>query len=130
MSSRLALLGVHRFGLLFGSLLLTIGGSAFLADFGLDRALNVLILLDLLVLLAVVPGRWALRAGLALLALAMVSWVLSALTVERAFLPVGQISAVILFILGTLGCFKKAFSPGPVDRERLAAALVFTCSWD
>ena len=79
----------------------------------------------MLVLLAVVPGRWALRAGLALLALASVSWVLSALTVETAFLPVGQLSAAILFVLGTLGCFKIAFSPGPVDRERLAAALGF-----
>jgi len=118
-----AFMGVHRFGLLFGYLLLTIGGSSFLADLGLERALYVLILLDLLVMLAVVPGRWSLRAGLALLTLAMVSWILSALTVERVFLPLGQISAVILFILGTLGCFKKAFSPGPVDRERLGAAL-------
>jgi voltage-gated potassium channel len=124
-SSRLALLGVHRFGLLFGSLLLTIGGSAFLADFGLDGALNVLILLDLVVLLAVVSGRGALRAALGLVAVSIFSWVLSALTVERAFLPVGQLSAIILFVLGTLGCFKAAFSPGPVDRERLAAALNF-----
>jgi len=117
--------GRYRFGLLFGSLLLTIGGTAILADFGLAGALNVLILLDLLVLLTVVPGRWALRAGLALLATALVSWVLSVLSGAATFLAAGQISAVILFILGTLGCFQAAFSPGPVDRERLAAALGF-----
>ena len=125
MPDLLTFLGGFRFGLLFGSLLLTIGGTAFLADFGLAGASNVLILLNLLALLGVVPGRWALWAGLGLVAVSLVFWVLSALTVETTFLPVGQISAVILFVLGTLGCFKVAFSPGLVDRERLAAALSF-----
>ncbi len=113
----------HRFGLLFLSLLLTLGGSAVLSELGVARALNGLILLNLLMLLAVVSHRFALRAGLVLFVVSLVSWVLSTLAVETAFLPVGQISAVIFLMLGTLGCFRRAFSPGPVDRERMAAAL-------
>ena len=113
----------YRFGLLFLSLLLTLGGSAVLSELGVARAVNVLILLNLLLLLGVASQPWTLRAGLGLFAVSLISSALSTLTVETAFLPVGQISAVILLMLGTLGCFRRAFSPGPVDRERLASAL-------
>ncbi len=119
----LAFLRKYRFGLLFAALLLTIGGSAFLSEMGLSWGLNILLLLDLLVLQAVVTGRWALRAGLVLFAVFLVSWVLSAHTAETAFLTGGEVSAILLLIMGTLGCFRNAFAPGPVDRERLAAAL-------
>jgi voltage-gated potassium channel len=118
-----AFLVACRFSLLFGALLLTIGASAFLAEVGLAWSLTILIMLDLLVLLAVVSGRWALPAALGLFAVSLFSWGLSNLAVDTAFLPVGQVSAVILLIMGTLGCFRNAFSSGPVDRERLAAAL-------
>jgi hypothetical protein len=113
----------YRFGLLFAALLLTIGGSAFLSEMGLSWGLNILLLLDLLVLQAVVTGRWALRAGLVLCAIFLVSWVLSDQTAETAFLTGGEVSAILLLIMGSLSCFRNAFASGPVDRERLAAAL-------
>jgi hypothetical protein len=113
----------YRFSLLLGTLLVTIGGSALLTEMGLAGALNILILLDLLILLVVVSGRWPLRVGAGLFALSLILWGLSGLTANKSFLPGGQISAIILLILGTLGCFRNAFSSGPVDRERLSAAL-------
>jgi voltage-gated potassium channel Kch len=79
--------------------------------------------MDLLDLLAIVSGRWALRVGLGLFVFSLISWGLSTLTAAKAFLPGAQISAVILLGLGTLACFRVAFSSGPVDRERMAAAL-------
>jgi hypothetical protein len=123
MPALLAFMEKSRFSLLFASLLLTIGGSAILNELRLAGVQNLLILLNLLVLLAVVPGRWALRAGLGLVAVFLIFWGLSALAVAKALFPVGPISAAIMLILGTLGCFRMAFSPGRVDRERLAAAL-------
>jgi hypothetical protein len=123
MPALLTFLGGSRFSLLFSSLLLTLGGSAVLSELGVVRALNGLILLNLLLLLAVVSHRFALRAGVVLFVVFLISSALSTLTLETAFLPVGQISAIILLMLGTLGCFRRAFSPGPVDRERMASAL-------
>jgi hypothetical protein len=116
-------LGGARFSLLFATLLLTIGGSAVLAELQLAWIQYLLILLDLLVLLAVVSGRWTLGIGLGLFVFSLISWILSTMTAKTAFIPGGQISAIILLMLGTLSCFRVAFSPGPVDRERLAAAL-------
>jgi hypothetical protein len=120
-----AALGANRFSLLLITLLLTIGGSAFLSEMGWAGVLNVLILLDLLVLLAVLTGRWVLRTGLVLFTLSLVSWILLALSGATALQPAGQVGAILLFVLGTLGCFRMAFSPGPVERERLAASLSF-----
>ncbi|MBI5582246.1 MAG: two pore domain potassium channel family protein [Deltaproteobacteria bacterium] len=119
----MAFLEKYRFSLLFVTLLWTIGGAALLAEFGLSGVLSVLILLNLLVLLAVLSGQWALRVGWGLFILSLISWGLSTWVAITAFNPGGQISAVILLVLGTLGCLRVAFSPGPVDRERLAAAL-------
>jgi hypothetical protein len=116
-------LGETRFSLLFTTLLLTIGGSAVLVELRLAWIQYLLILLDLLVLLAVVSGRWALGIGLGLFVFSLLSWVLSTMTAKTDFIPGGQISAIILLMLGTLSCFRSAFSPGPVNRERLAAAL-------
>jgi hypothetical protein len=113
----------YRFGLLFLSLLLTLGGSEVLAELKVASVSNVLILLNLLLLLAVASSRWALRAGQLLLILSLISWGLSHLMGERVLFPVGQVSVIVFLIIGTLGCFRNAFSPGPVDRERLAAAL-------
>jgi hypothetical protein len=116
-------LGINRFGLLFFSLLLTLGGSAVLSELVVARVLNILLLLNLLTLLAVVSGRWILRASLGLFAFSLITWVLSMLTAVEGLLPSGQISALILLILGTFACFRVAFSSGQVDRERLASAL-------
>ena len=121
--SFLTFLGNYRFGLLFLSLLLTLGGSAILSELGVARVLNVLILLNLLMLLAIASGRWVLRVGLGLFTISLISWGLSTLMPSKVFLPGSQISAVILLILGTLACFRNAFGSGPVDRERLASAL-------
>ena len=113
----------NHFAILFFSLLLTLGGSAFLAEMGMDGVLNILILLDLMILLAVVSGRWTLRVGLGLFTFSLISWILSTLMAVQTFVPGGQISTVILLAMGTLACFRNAFSPGPVDQERLAASL-------
>jgi hypothetical protein len=93
-------LGNRRFGLLFVALLLTIGGGAFLAELGLPRVMNVLIMLDLLVLLTVITDRWVLRIGLGLFAVSLISWGLSTVTAPETLLQAGQISAVILLMLG------------------------------
>lgn len=113
----------YRFGLLFLSLMLTLGGSEVLAELRIASVSNFLILLNLLLLLGVASSRWALRTGQLLLILSLIAWLLSQLMGERVLFPVGQISVIVFLIIGTLGCFRNAFSPGPVDRERLAAAL-------
>jgi hypothetical protein len=125
LTSFLPFLKKYRFSLLFGALLLTIGGSAVMTELRLPGILYLLILLDLLVLLAVMSGRWALWVSLGLFSFSLIFWVLSAMTAGTAFISGGQISAVILLGLGTLACFRKAFSPGPVDREQLSSALSF-----
>ena len=119
----LTFLGKHRFGLLFFSLLLTLGGSMVLAELGLFWAQRLLVLLNLLVLLSIVTGRWILRVGLVLFALALFSTALSTVSEVKAFVPGGQISAVVFLVLGTLACFRALFNPGPVDGERLFASL-------
>jgi voltage-gated potassium channel len=116
-------LGQNHFSLLFFSLLVTLGGSLVLAELGLFWFQRLLILLNLLVLLSIVTGRWVLRAGLALFALSLITTALSTVSQLRAFLPGSQISAVVLMVLGTLACFRALFSPGPVDRERIFASL-------
>ena len=121
--SFLAFLGKHHFGLLFFSLLLTLGGSTVLAELGLFWIQKLLILLVLMVLLSIVTGRWILRASLALFALSMITTALSTVSGAEAFVPGGQISAVVLLVLGTLACFRTLFSPGPVEEERLFASL-------
>ena len=113
----------YRFGLLFVSLLLTLGGSAIMSELGVTGASNVLILINSLLLLVVVSGRLILMAGLFLFAVFVLSLVFFTLTGVEAFTRAGEISVVILLVLGTLACFRDAFRRGPVDRERLAAAL-------
>jgi voltage-gated potassium channel len=116
-------LGQNHFSLLFFSLLVTLGGSMVLAELGLFWFQRLLILLNLLVLLSIVTGRWILRAGLALFALSLITTALSTVSELKAFLPGSQISAVVLLVLGTLACFRALFSPGPVDKERIFASL-------
>ena len=123
LQSFLTFLGKNRFGLLFFSLLLTLGISMVLVELGLFRLQRLLILLNLLVMLSIVTGRWILRAGLALFALSLITTALSTVSEVKAFLPGSQISAVILLALGTLACFRALFSPGPVDKERIFASL-------
>ena len=94
-----------------------------LAELRLFWLQRLLIMLNLLVLLSIVTGRWILRAGLALFALSLITTVLSTVSEVKAFVPGGQISAVVLLVLGTLACFRALFSPGPVDRERIFASL-------
>jgi len=67
----------HRFGLLFFSLLLTIGGSTLLAELGLLWVHRLLIQLNLLVLLSIVKGRWVFRASLLFFTLSLLSSVIS-----------------------------------------------------
>jgi hypothetical protein len=117
------ILGKHHFGLLFFLLLLTIGGSTVLAELGLFWMQNLLILMVLLVLLSIVTGRWILRAGLALFAFSLIITVLSSVSEVKAFVPGGQISAVVLLVLGTLACFRALFGTGPIDTERIFASL-------
>ena len=116
-------LGKNHFGLLFFSLLLTLGGSMVLAELRLFWIQKLLILLIPLVSLSIVTGRWLLRAGLALFALSLITTALSTVSEVKAFVPGSQISAVVLLFLGTLACFRALFSPGPVDKERIFASL-------
>jgi hypothetical protein len=121
--SFLTFLGENHFGLLFFLLLLTLGGSTVLAELGLFWTQNLLILLILLVLLSIVTGRRILRASLVLFILYLFSTALFSVSEVKAFVPSGQISAVVLLVLGTLACFRTLFGAGPIDKERIFASL-------
>jgi hypothetical protein len=118
-------LGENRFGLLFVSLLLTISGSTILAELGFIWLNNLLILLNLLVLLSIITGRWTLRAGVVFFFLSLFYTVTSSVFELKTFTfePYGQLSSVILLFLGTLTCFRVIFRSGRIDRERLFASL-------
>ncbi len=110
----------NRFGLLFISLLLTIGGTTVLDELGLTWASKLLLMLTLLVLVSIVTGRWTLHVSLALLVFSAVT---SSVFELKAFEHYGQLSSVLLLFLGTLECFRAIFRSGRVDRERLFASL-------
>ena len=110
----------NRFGLLFISLLLTIGGATVLDELGLTWASKLLLMLTLLVLVSIVTGRWTLHVSLALLVFSAVT---SSVFELKAFEHYGQLSSVLLLFLGTLECFRAIFRSGRVDRERLFASL-------
>ena len=121
--SFLMFLRQNHFGLLFFSLLLTLGGSTVLAELRLFWLHRLLIILNLLVLLSIFTGRWILRASLGLFVLSLFFEVLSTVFDVKVFLPGGQISTVILLVLGTLACFRALFGTGPIDKERIFASL-------
>jgi hypothetical protein len=121
--SFLVFLGQNHFAILFFSLLLTLGGSTVLAELRLFWLHRLLILLNLLVVLSIVTGRWILRASLALFILSLFSTVFSNVFELKTFVPGGQISTVVLLVLGTLACFRALFGTGPIDKERIFASL-------
>ena len=41
----------------------------------------------------------------------------------KAFVPGGQISTVVLLVMGTFACFRALFGTGPIDEERMFASL-------
>jgi hypothetical protein len=114
----------NRFSFFFASLLLTIGGGELLAEFKLDWGLNILILLNLLLLLTFVQGRVKSRVGLIFLIFFLVSSWSPDLWRFKLFSMVSQVCALVLLIMGTLVCFRAAFSGGnKVNHERIAASL-------
>ncbi|MFH0996819.1 MAG: ion channel [Pseudomonadota bacterium] len=115
--------GKHRFGLLFFSLLLTIGGSTLLAELKLNRIHEILILLNQLVLLSIIKGRWTFRASVLLFSLSLVSTAIFTVTGIKALVIGDQISTVFLLILGTHACFRFVFESGRIDEERIFASL-------
>jgi hypothetical protein len=116
-------LNKNHFAILFFSLLLTLGGSMVLAELGLFWVQRLLILLNMLVLLSIITGRWVLRASLVLFILSLFSTVLSNVFELKPFVPGGQISTVVLLVLGTFACFRALFGTGPIDKERIFASL-------
>jgi Ion channel len=116
-------LNKNHFAILFFSLLLTLGGSTVLAELHLFWLQRLLILLNLLVLLSVITGRWVLRASLVLFILSLFSSLLSNVFEFKALVSGGEISTVVLLVLGTLACFRVLFETGPIDKERLFASL-------
>jgi hypothetical protein len=115
--------GKHRFGLLFFSLLLTIGGSTLLAELKLIWIHRTLILLNLLMLLSIIKGRWTFRASLLLFSLSLFSTAISTVSGKTALVIGGQICTVVLLILGTYACFRSVFESGRIDEERIFASL-------
>jgi len=115
--------GKHRFGLLFFSLLLTIGGSTVLAELKLIWIHRTLILLNLLILLSIVKGRWIFRASLSLFSLSLFSTAISTVSGKTALVIGGQICTVALLILGTYACFRALFESGRIDEGRIFASL-------
>jgi hypothetical protein len=122
--SFIAFLAERRFGFLFGSLLLTIGGGQLLAEIKMSWGIHSLIAINLLVLLSVVKDRGYLWAGLAFFALSLISWSLSTVSHLKFLAPGEQVGAVALLIMGTTACFRAAFASGrQVDKERIFASL-------
>jgi hypothetical protein len=117
------LLGEHRFGLLFFSLLLTIGGSTLLSEFGLTWLHELFILLNLLMLLSIIQGKWSFRVSVSIYTLTLFSTVISFASKIEALMIVDQICSVLLIILGTFACFRSVFESGRVDVERIFASL-------
>ena len=115
--------GKHRFGLLFFSLLLTIGGSTVLAELKLIWIHRTLILLNLLMLLSIVKGRWIFRASLSLFSLSLFFTAISTVSGKTALVIGGQICTVVLLILGTYACFRAIFESGRIDEGRIFASL-------
>ncbi len=117
------LYGKHRFGLLFFSLLLTIGGSTLLSELGLIWIHDILILLNLLVLLSIVKGRWIFRASVLLFSLSLFFTAISTASEIKALIIVDQFCTVVLLIMGTYACFRFVFESGRIDEERIFASL-------
>jgi hypothetical protein len=113
----------HRFGLLFFSLLLTIGGSTLLAELGLIWIHRLLLLLNLLVLLSIVKGRWTFRASMLLFSLSLFSSAVYAVSGIKAFVIGGQICTAVFLILGTYTCFRSVFEAGRIDEGHIFASL-------
>jgi hypothetical protein len=122
--NRWRILGVqHRFALLFFSLLLTISGSTLLAELRLIWIHRLLLLLNLLVLLTIVKGRWTFRASVLLFYLSLFSTAISAVSELKVFVTGDQICTVVLLIFGTYACFRSVFEAGPIDKEHIFASL-------
>jgi len=113
----------HRFRLLFFSLLLTIGGSTLLAELRLIWIHRLLLLLNLLVLLSIVKGRWTFRASVLLFSLSLFFTAISAVSGIKALVTGDQICTVALLIMGTCACFRSVFESGRIDEERIFASL-------
>jgi voltage-gated potassium channel Kch len=122
--SLFAFLEDNRFAFLFGSLLLTIGGSEVLAELNIYGGIRILFTLNLLVLLSVGKRkRGFLLAGLVLFFMHLVFWSLSTIPDFKFLAPGEQGSSAALLIIGTIACFQSAFKSGPVDNERIFAAI-------
>jgi hypothetical protein len=117
------LLGKHRFGLLFFSLLLTIGGSTLLSEFKMTWLHDLLILLNLLMLLSIIKGKWSFRVSMFLYILTLFSTAISIVSRIEVLVIVDQISSVLLIILGTFACFRSVIESGRVNVERIFASL-------
>lgn len=115
--------GKHRFGLLFFSLLLTIGGSTLLAELRLIYIHDLLILLNLLVLLSIVKGRWTFRASVLLFSLSLFFTAISTASEIKALIIGDQFCTVVLLIIGTFACFRFVFESSRIDEERIFASL-------
>jgi hypothetical protein len=117
------LAGKHRFRLLFFSLLLTIGGSTLLDELRLTRLHELLMLLNQLVLLSIISGKWSFRISVFLFSLSLLSSAIFTVSWINTLFIVDQICSVLILILGTLACFRSVFESGRVDDERIFASL-------
>lgn len=123
-SSFFDVLEKNRFAFLLGSLLLTIGGSEVLAHFNIDWGIRMLFTLNLLVLLSVGRRRKGfLWASILLFSMHLVLRCLTLIFDLTMLDPWEQSNIVILLLIGTLACFQTAFKNGPVDNERIFAAI-------
>jgi hypothetical protein len=114
----------HRFGWLFFSLLLTLGGSPALE--ALMPGLNPLELLLTVNLVAAIASaareRW-IRVLLALGVAFLAARGIAAVFGVEALMPISQVLWVSAGVLATAVTARRALGAGPVDAERVFAAL-------
>jgi hypothetical protein len=112
----------HRFAILFYSLLLTIGASPFIRTLRLDL-LDALLTLNLVV---AAIGATTGRTLYALLALAAVFGGIRAAALAsgtRALLGTSEATWIVVSMVAVVATLRHALRRGPVDGERIFAAL-------
>ncbi len=114
----------HRFACLLFFLLVTIGAHAAFDALGLRfNPLEALLALNLVAAIATITGRRAIRACLALGGAFLAFQSLRVAVGHATMFHISEVAWVAVSLLATAASARQALRRGPVDSERIAAAL-------
>ncbi|MCI0588805.1 MAG: potassium channel family protein [Planctomycetes bacterium] len=114
----------HRFAWLLFFLLVTIGAHSAFDGLGLPfHPLEALLALNLLAAIATITVKWAVRACLTLGVAFLAFRSLQAPLGSATLLSLGEAAWVLGSLLALAAIARQALQRGPVDAERIAAAL-------